>query len=506
MSLHILSYLISIAGITGWIYFNNQKLSGLFRIVFMAGIGMYLVTMLISGAPFSQQLFSGSRDLILLGAISALFLVLKRFTYLYWVFLLGLAILVRFFYTDLMEESLQTATLNQLDPNGELMIELKPGRHPEELQKWIDQYHLSLKPAFQVSSGDLTDLDDCFIVDLPNNNIQNLPDVEKSLIESGLLDWTDENEMIQLDPIENEVIQTQGASRSDYGINDPDLSRLWGFDAMGMSDLYNTLRKSGIRPQRKALIVILDTGVDGSHEDIQSNYRSINAQYDSDFNGHGTHCAGIAAAVSNNGIGIASFAPDNAFVQVSSIPVLGRNGSGSQFEIVKGMLKAADAGADVISMSLGGRGLKSAQKAYQEAVAYANKKGCIVVVAAGNSNQNAIDYSPANVDGVIAVSAIDNQLNRASFSNTVQDIPMGIAAPGVNIYSTLPGNKYSAMNGTSMATPYVAGCIGLLKSIRPQLNTKEIYDMLNNAGKETNAGKQTGKLIQPAAALHSILD
>ena len=101
---------------------------------------------------------------------------------------------------------------------------------------------------------------------------------------------------------------------------------------------------------------------------------------------------------------------------------------------------------------------------------YAAKKGAIVVVAAGNSNMNAKDYAPANTPGVITVAALDTNLNRASFSNFVQDLDQGIAAPGVAIYSSIPGNKYAAFNGTSMATPYVAGLVGLMKSLQPDLN------------------------------------
>ncbi|HEB61709.1 MAG TPA: subtilisin, partial [Bacteroidetes bacterium] len=227
---------------------------------------------------------------------------------------------------------------------------------------------------------------------------------------------------------------------------------------------------------------------------------------DNDPQSHGTHCAGIAAAVSNNGKGIASFSKNNEFVQVTSIRVLSSFGGGTQRGIIDGMIEAADKGVDVISMSLGGRSNASRQKAYSKAVKYCNDKGAIVVVAAGNSNMDAKDYSPANARGVITVSAVDSDLNRAVFSNYIQNVKMGVAAPGVGIYSTIPDNKYAAYNGTSMATPYVAGLLGLMKSIYPKLTTKEAYKILKSTGMDTKNTKETGKLIQPEAAVKELLD
>ena len=252
-------------------------------------------------------------------------------------------------------------------------------------------------------------------------------------------------------------------------------------------------------------MVILDTGVDATHEDIAANFKSIKTKHDKDGNSHGTHCAGIAAAVSNNGKGIASFAPNNRFIQVSSVQVLSSFGSGTQRGIIKGILEAADNNASVISMSLGGRSSDSKQRAYRQAVSYANRKGAIVVVAAGNSNMNAKNYSPANTPGVITVSAVDDELNKATFSNFITDLEMGIAAPGVNIYSTIPDNKYAAFNGTSMATPYVAGLLGLMKAIDPKLTTSEAYTILNNTGKPTNDTELTGRFIQPNEVAKTLL-
>jgi thermitase len=170
------------------------------------------------------------------------------------------------------------------------------------------------------------------------------------------------------------------------------------------------------------------------------------------------------------------------------------------------MIYAADRGVDVISMSLGGRSNRQKQKAYVEAVKYANKAGAIVVAAAGNNGANAKDISPANVPGVITVSAINPENKKASFSNHLKNIEMGIAAPGQGIYSTIPNNKYASFNGTSMACPHVSGLVGIMKSLFPELNTQQAFDILDQTGIATKDGDLTGNLIQPHQAILELLD
>jgi thermitase len=83
---------------------------------------------------------------------------------------------------------------------------------------------------------------------------------------------------------------------------------------------------------------------------------------------------------------------------------------------------------------------------------------------------------------------------------------MGVAAPGVVIYSTIPGNQYASYSGTSMATPYVAGLLGLLKSLKPELTTEEAYKILNETGMDTRNTGTTGKFIQPYQAVKKMLN
>jgi len=389
-----------------------------------------------------------------------------------------------------------------LDKNGELLVDISEGRNMEDLQTLVDKYGLTYEKAFYPNSPRLTDLDDYFVINIPDKYVGDISTIENELMASGFLDYLEQNEIVQLSPIE--AMRPSKRKRT-FGINDPGVNELWGFDEMRMDNLYKVLKSKKIKPKKKANIFILDTGVDANHEDLKANYKSHKSVYDTDKQGHGTHCAGIAAAVTNNKVGVASYAPNNNFVTVTSVKVLTDYGGGTQKTIIAGILEAADNGADVISMSLGGRSNKSRKRAYARAVNYCNRKGAIVLAAAGNSNMDAADYSPANAPGIITVAAIDTNLNRAHFSNYVNNVQYGIAAPGVNIYSTYPNNQYKTLNGTSMACPYVAGLVGLMKSIKPDLTTKEVYQILDKTGKETKDTASTGKLIQPAKAVAEIL-
>lgn len=174
-----------------------------------------------------------------------------------------------------------------------------------------------------------------------------------------------------------------------------------------------------------------------------------------DANGHGTHCAGIAAASTNNGIGIAGTAPN---ASIYAVRVLDASGSGSLNDVADGVVHAADNGAKVISLSLGSTGASST---LEDAVNYAWDKGSVVVAAAGNAGNTVKNY-PAAYSNAIAVASTDRNDRKSSFSTYGSWVD--VAAPGSDIYSTYPTNTYSSLSGTSMATPHVAGVAGLLAS------------------------------------------
>ncbi len=392
----------------------------------------------------------------------------------------------------------------ELDPDGELLVDIKSKDLVGLLQATLKPYDIKLSKAFpNLAHEEYSELDDYYLLDIPKDSKYKIEKIIDVLYGSGTIDWAEENEIVKLSPIE--TVPTYTINKPlDYGTDDPYLNKMWAFEKMEVAAYYDFLRKQSKKPKKKVKIAILDTGVEGKHEDLQGNYVSTRGSYDRDKQTHGTHCAGIAASVSNNGLGVASLALNDQFVKVTSIKVLSDYGWGTQDDIVRGMIEAADQGADVISMSLGGPARGNARRAYEEAVKYANKAGAIVVVAAGNSNKDAKDYVPASCKGVIAVSAVDSELNKAKFSNTINSLQMGVAAPGVDILSTVPGNKYAAYSGTSMATPYVAGLLGIMKAFRPKMDTKEAYQILTKTGYETNDTKLTGKMINPLEAVKAI--
>jgi thermitase len=499
--IYILSYVALIGTAAVWLYGKARSMS----VPFIGqGFWLSLITYLLSlwfgdAAWFIKLVLMFPLDIAVFVIALLLFNRFVSKSKVLFTVLAAVLLVVKFFVFDIAQKTYQkyqTSQTEQVSAKGELLADMAEGYAKAEFDALLDKYQASATVAFpRVNHPDRTQLDDYMTINLADETAGQWPDLMNELIENGLVDGVEANEVIQLSPEESNNAQPTAA---DYGLNDPGLQHLWGFKAMQMEELFKYLKDNNIQPKKVAKIAILDTGVDGDHEDIADNFISTNADYDQDKMGHGTHCAGIAAAVSNNGKGLASFSADNAFVKVTSIKVLSDWGGGTQQDVIAGIIQAADDGADVISMSLGGPSDDASQRAYTEAVQYANKAGAIVVVAAGNSDDNAAEYAPANAEGVITVSALDDQLRKAEFSNYITDVRMGIAAPGVNIYSTFPNNEYKFLSGTSMATPYVAGVLGLMKSLRPELTTEKAYQMLNNTGLSTPDEPQTGKLIQPA--------
>jgi thermitase len=213
-------------------------------------------------------------------------------------------------------------------------------------------------------------------------------------------------------------------------------------------------------------IAILDTGIDLSHPDLASKIiSSINftTSPTAAANGesHGTHVAGIAAALTNNGIGVAGLGRDCSLMNVK---VLGDDGYGYYSWIAQGITWAADNGADVINLSLGG---STPSSTLQDAIDYAWGKGVVVVAAAGNNGSTSPFY-PAYYTNCLSVAATNASDQLASFSDHGSWVD--VAAPGTDIYSTVPGGQYGYLSGTSMASPEVAGLAGLLFSVTSDTN------------------------------------
>lgn len=287
--------------------------------------------------------------------------------------------------------------------------------------------------------------------------------------------------------------------------NDPYFSQQYG-----LARIQANLAWDIWQPQRTVYIAIIDTGIDSNHPDLTNKmrrhangavygYNTLNNTTNAlDDNGHGTHCAGIATAEINNGIGIAgvaawnpSVANSRTYVQLMPVKVLSASGSGSLNAVARGITWAADNGAHILSLSLGaGTGAQQ----LQDAVNYAWTRGCVVVVAAGNGGSSSPQY-PAYYTNSIAVAATDSNDRLANFSQYGSWVD--IAAPGVSILSTYPNNQYRSLSGTSMACPHVAGAAAVLWSRNPSLTNAEL-----RAALETNVDSYqplNGRTIAPNA-------
>jgi parallel beta-helix repeat protein len=255
-------------------------------------------------------------------------------------------------------------------------------------------------------------------------------------------------------------------------------------------------------------IAVIDTGVDYNHLDLAANmwtdangyhgYDFVNDDnYPMDDHGHGTHCAGTIGAVGDNALDIAGVCWD---VNIMAVKCLGLSG-GTTEDLVAGIEYAADQGADVLSNSWGPQFRVPSYPAIEDAVDYAYAAGCVIVFAAGNSNDDVAYYSPANYSKTIAVAATDSDDEKASFSNYGDLID--VAAPGVDILSLraegtdiylgkpgydpcdafYPCDDVNATmyicSGTSMACPHVAGLAGLCLAVDANLEPQDVRLLIN---------------------------
>jgi serine protease len=241
--------------------------------------------------------------------------------------------------------------------------------------------------------------------------------------------------------------------------HDPLNAKQWSFGALHVTQAWPTSTGQGV------IVAVVDSGVDGTHPDLAASLvPGFNARTDrgdgssaaTDGNGHGTHVAGAIAAQVDNGVGVAGIAPRALIMPVKA---LDDSGSGWVSDVAEGITWAVAHGARVINLSLG----SDNSSLIEPAIAYAVSSDVTVVAAAGNDGARVNRY-PAALPAVISVGALDSDETRASFSNYSPTVDL--TAPGVDILSTVPGG-YASYDGTSMASPQVAGVAALLRALVP---------------------------------------
>jgi subtilisin family serine protease len=282
----------------------------------------------------------------------------------------------------------------------------------------------------------------------------------------------------------------------------------------------------------QVIVAVMDSGLDYTHRDLAANtWRNPQEEpngKDDDGNGivddlhgislckgepagdpqddlgHGTHVAGTIAAVGDNGHDVAGVAWR---AKVMGVKFLCRDGSGTTADAIRGIEYALAKGAHIINMSWGGPGRS---RALEETIKEAERQGVLIVAAAGNEGLEMDRYPqyPAGFQeaNVLAIAATDSSDRLAPFSNWGKQ-SVHLAAPGVSILSTVPGNKLTFYNGTSMAAPYAAGCAALLKAQNASLGGAELKQALLTAGdpveglegrvssgRRLNCGKAVGRL------------
>jgi thermitase len=270
--------------------------------------------------------------------------------------------------------------------------------------------------------------------------------------------------------------------------NDPRFGELYGMDKIDAPEGWDAAGLGAFPATGGVKIGIVDTGIDQTHPDLSGQTvacaksqgllpimsGSIQVGSCADDNDHGSHVAGTIAAKANNGIGVAGVAFNADLVICKALG--GPLGTGSTADVANCINWVASQGARVISMSLGGGASTTLQQAV--ASAWNNGNGAVIVAAAGNDGDATLNY-PAAYAEVVSVAATDSSDARASFSNANADVE--IAAPGVNVLSTVRGGAYATLSGTSMATPHVSAVAGVLRQLFPSDSAAAIRSRLDAA-------------------------
>lgn len=289
-------------------------------------------------------------------------------------------------------------------------------------------------------------------------------------------------------------------------INDPLFSYQWYLENTGQDggtpgiDIDFPDVRAKTQGASDIIVAVVDHGIQFNHPDITNIYR---LSYDSESDSspsvlrgeHGTKCAGIIGATTNNGIGIAGIAPLCPLMSISNLLVLYPN---SPQTLANAINFATNNGASVISNSWGHEDLNSSL--IDDAIRHAltsgrNGKGCVVVFASGNDYQGIVAYPARSNPDIIAVGSISNVGMKSNFSQ--YGTALDVVAPGENIYSTTASNNYMSSSGTSFACPQVAAVAALILSRDPTLTQKQVSNIIESTAQKIGGytyAKTSGRL------------
>jgi thermitase len=298
--------------------------------------------------------------------------------------------------------------------------------------------------------------------------IQNLSKIKVHRIKVSESDLEAVEAALREDP-NVEFVEKNLIGQATFVPNDPGYSAQWHLPRISAPAGWDMTRGSP-----SVTIAVVDSGIDPFHPDLSANlipgYNFVAGNTDTrDIYGHGTAVAGAAGALGNSGIGVAGVAWTNS---IMPLVVLDSAGYGTVANVASAITYAADHEVKVINLSLAFNGSTST---LQNAVNYAWNRGVVIVAAAANASTNT-PYYPAALPNVIAVSAADQNDNRASFSNYGNWID--VSAPGVSVYTTANGGGYQYSAGTSLSSPIVAGLAGLVFSANPNLTNAQVVSLI----------------------------
>lgn len=377
-----------------------------------------------------------------------------------------------------VEETMVSPLIMAPQPTGRRLIRFEKDGGAKEAFKLLNRM-LDIPPFIAPESGSLVDT---LAAAAERDATIILPRFSVAAISGGFEASVSIAQMLQAEGL---VVDTRPEFWM-FALSEPpwadDTERTWGLTATGADQ--SAFSGAGIK------LAVLDTGIDLAHPDYVSRAIThasfVPGESIDDVQGHGTHCAGTAAAGSPQAVNVPRYgvAP-NAELFVAK--VLNNRGAGRELDIIAGIEWALDNGCDIISMSLGrATGTQEPfDPLYEDIAAEALEAGCLIVAAAGNDSDRRYRYvapvsSPANAPSIMAVAAIEADGSIAAYSNGGIGIGrIDVAAPGSGVFSSVPRPQlYRTLSGTSMACPHVAGIAALWAQSDLTLRGQRLWDQL----------------------------